>query len=76
MSRQRRRAHPEIASNRVSANGTTASDQLCVSPSAAGGVEVSAGEVVEEVSAGEVVEEVSAGEVVEEVSAGEVVSVG
>src|SRR5215207_2363471 len=67
VSRQRRRAHPELASNRVSANGTSASDQLCVSLSTAGDVAVSAGDVV--VSAGDVV--VSAGDVV--VSAGDVV---
>src|SRR5215216_6239074 len=67
VSRQRRRAHPEIASNRVSANGTSASDQLCVLLSTAGGVVVSAGGV--EVSAGGVV--VSAGGGV--VSAGGVV---
>ena len=64
----RRRAHPEIASNNVSAKGTTSSDPLCVSPSPAGGVVV--------VSVGGVVVVSVGGVVVVSVGGGVVVSVG
>jgi hypothetical protein len=75
VSRQRRRAHPEIATNRVSPNGTSASDQLCVSLSTVGGVVVSAGGVVV-VSGGGAVVVVSVGDVEVSVGCVVVVSVG
>src|SRR5829696_7348806 len=78
VSRQRRRAHPEIASNRVSANGTSARDQLCDSLLTAGGVVVSVGVAVVSVGVAVVsvgVAVVSVGGVVVSVG-GVVVSVG